>query len=289
MKEETSAPRLKNPRGWLAAGEGFRKALRLLPDGSFKLFAHLSLEADRRTGRVQATQKELAAALKKSKRAIVTYATELHHKGVCSIRPGENQYSKTTFEICDDYWPYHRGSCVEKKLGDYVAALRGSFIALGCTIGKFGPGDIRTAEEFERRGIPLETVQDAMLMGACRKYVSWLDGRESGEIGSLRYFEALVVEIQHQPFPPGYREYIEMKVKKFAQIWEQQLRTREQCRAWAPQNHSSARDCVMSNHREAGANPEATSRSQSMGSEVLAQNSNHQNRQKETHDDKETR
>jgi len=216
-------PRLKNSKGWLAAGEGFRRALRLLPDGSFKLFAHLSLEADRRTGRVQATQKELAAALNKSKRAIGIYATDLRQKGVCSIWPAKNQYSKTTFEICDDYWPYQREPWVEKELGGYVAAIRESFIALGCTIGMFGPGDVRTAENFERRGIPLETVQDAMLMGACRKYASWLDGGESAPVGSLAYFEALVAEMQHQPLPPGYREYLNMQVKKLALIREQQL------------------------------------------------------------------
>jgi hypothetical protein len=223
MKEETSIPKLKNPKGWLAAGEGFRKALQLLPDGSFKLFAYLSLEADRRTGRVQASQKELAAALKKSKRAIGIYATQLHHKGICSIWPGENQHSKTTFEIRDDYWPYHREPRVEKELGGYVPAIRESFIALGCTIGSFGQGDVRTAENFERRGIPLETVQDAMLMGACRKYASWLDGGESAPVGSLAYFEALVAEMQHQPLPPGYREYLNMQVKKLALICKQQL------------------------------------------------------------------
>lgn len=224
-----STAKLKNTSGWLAAGERFRRALRLLPDGSFKLFAHLSLEADRRTGRVQATHKQLAAALNKSKRAIGIYATDLRHKGVCSIWPAKNQYSKTTFEICDDYWPYQRKPCVEKEPGSrYVAAIRQSFLALGCTIGKFGPGDIRTAEAFEKRGIPLETVQDAMLTGACRKYASWLDGRESAPVGSLSYFEALVAEMQHQPLPPGYRDYLNMQVKKLALIWKQQLWWKQQ-------------------------------------------------------------
>jgi hypothetical protein len=252
---------LNNPQGRLAAGEGFRKALRLLSDGGFKLFAHLSLEADPRTGRVHATQKELAAALKKSKRVIGTYATELHHKGICSIRQGENQYAKTAFEICADYWPYQREACVEKDWQGYVAAIRGRFIALGCTIDRFGPGDIRTAEDFEKRAIPLETVQDALLLGACRKYVSWLDGRESGQIGSLRYFESIVVEIQHLPFPPGYREYLASKVKKFAQIREQQLRMRERSQTGTPQSQSSVQDGA-SNHRKAGADPEGASRSQ---------------------------
>jgi len=222
MKEERSIPRLKNPKGWLAAGEGFRKALRLLPDGSFKLFAHLSLEADRRTGRMQASPKELAAILKRSRRTIGIYSAELCHKGICSIWRGENQHSKTTFEICDDYWPYHRQPRAEKELGEYVAAIRENFIALECTIGSFGPGDIRIAEKFERRRIPLETVQDAMLTGACRKYASWLDGRESAPIGSLAYFEALVEEMQRQPLAPGYRDYLNMQVKKLALIWKQQ-------------------------------------------------------------------
>jgi hypothetical protein len=230
MKEERSMPKLKNPKGWLAAGEGFRKALRLLPDGSFKLFAHLSLEADRRTARVQASQKELAAILKKSRRAIGIYSAELRHKGICSIWPGEDQHSKTTFEICDDYWPYHRQPRVEKELGEYVAAIRESFIALECTTGRFGPGDIPTAENFERRGIPLETVQDAMLTGACRKYASWLDGRESAPIGSLAYFKALVEEMQHHPLPPGYRDYLNMQVKKLALIWKQQTWMKQRVR-----------------------------------------------------------
>ena len=217
-----SMPRLKNPTGWLAAGEGFRKALHSLPDGSFKLFAYLSLQADRRTGRVQATHTELAAALNKSRRTIGIYATELRRKGVCSICPANNQHSKTIFQIRDDYWPYQGEPGIEKELTSYVAAIRESFIALGCTTGRFGSGDVRTAENLERRGIPRETVQDAMLMGACRKYASWLNGGKSEPIGSLSYFKALVAEMQDQPLPPGYREYFNMQARKLALIWKQQ-------------------------------------------------------------------
>jgi len=218
-----STAKLKNIGGWFAAGDSFRRALRLLPDGSFKLFAHLSLEADRRTGRLHATHTELAAALNKSSRAIGIYATDLRQKGFCSIWRAKNQYSRTTFEICDAYWPYHRESCVEKEPESaYVAAIRQSFLALGCTMGKFGPGDIRKAQDFERRGIRLETVQDAMTTGACRKYASWLDGHESVPIGSLSYFEPVVAEIEHQPLPPGYPDYMKMQLKKLDLIWKQQ-------------------------------------------------------------------
>src|SRR2546427_10344233 len=56
-------PTLKEPTGWFAAGRSFRQALTLLSDGAFKLFAYICLEADRRTGRFETTQRELAQAL----------------------------------------------------------------------------------------------------------------------------------------------------------------------------------------------------------------------------------
>jgi len=92
---------LKEATGWFAAGDAFRKALVLLSDGAFRLFAYLCLEADRPTGRLRATHKELATALKKSKRIIGTYVAELEAGGVCHVRPGKNQFAGTIFEsIC---------------------------------------------------------------------------------------------------------------------------------------------------------------------------------------------
>ena len=226
MKRATLPPRIKEPKGWIAAGDGFRRASRLLSDGAFKLFVHLALEADSRTGCVQATYKALAADLKKSKRAVGTYSAELSEKEICKVRPGGNQYCKTTFEICESYWPYerdtHSGVCEPES---YVAAIQKTYLELGCTKAKFGPGDARIAQEFERQGVPVEVVEDAMLMGACRKYSSWLEGRESEPIGSLAYFETLVAEIQRKPFPEGYREYVRAKNMKFAEAWAENKRS----------------------------------------------------------------
>lgn len=221
--------RLKNPTGWLAAGEGFRRALLLLSDPGFKLFAHLSLQACRITGCVQTTADDIAMALNKSRETIEIAIDELRQKGVCSARPAKKQPpSLMAFLICDEYWPYQRELHVEMELGDYVAAIRESFLALECTAGKFGGGDIRKAMEFEKRSLPLETVQDALITGACRKFTSWLDGRISAPIGSLAYFEDLVLEMADHPLPPGYREYLNMQVKKLALIWKQQLWMKQQ-------------------------------------------------------------
>jgi hypothetical protein len=225
MKRATLSPRIKQPKGWIAAGDGFRRASRLLSDGAFKLFVHLALEADSRTGCVQATYKDLAADLKKSKRVIGTYSAELSEKEICKIRPGENQYCKTTFEICESYWPYERETHSETiESESYVAAVQKTYLSLGCTKAKFSAGDARKAREFEQQGVPLEVIEDAMLMGACRKYSSWLEGRDSEPIGSLAYFENLVAEVKRQPFPQGYSEYLRMKTRKFSSIWDEKKR-----------------------------------------------------------------
>jgi hypothetical protein len=99
---------LKEATGWFAAGDTFRKALDLLSDGAFRLFVYLCLESDRRFGRFQATHKELAAALGKSKRVIGAYISELEAGGICHVKSGKNQFAGTILEISDNYWPYHR-------------------------------------------------------------------------------------------------------------------------------------------------------------------------------------
>ena len=218
---------LKEATGWFAAGDAFRKALALLSDGAFRLFAHICLEADRRTGRFRTTHKELAAALGKSKRAIGTYVVELQTEGVCILKPGKNQFAGTIFEVSDSYWPYHRAAvCSEPpEQKAYVDSVRECFLSLGCGSGQFGAAEIATAGNLHRRGIPLAVLNDAMLMGACRKYISWIEGHALEPIRSLAYFEALITEVLEEPFPPGYSAYLRKKVKQLAEAWNESIKS----------------------------------------------------------------
>lgn len=217
---------LKEPAGWFAAGASFRRALRTLSDGAFKLFAHICMEADRRTGRFEAVQAELAKAIGKSRRIVGRYVEELQSKEVCTVRSARNQHTRTCFEIRDNYWPYRRAEEAEpgnaEVRNSYVETVKHRFVAIGCTVGSFSRQDARLAENFQRRGIPLETLQHAMLMGAVRKYVSWLNGASSPPIGSLAYFSALVSEIQERPLPAGYEEYLQRKVMQLGRAWSKQ-------------------------------------------------------------------
>lgn len=152
MAIETQALRktglkLKTLSGWFAAGASFKRALSMLSDGAFKLFAYISLEADRGTGRYEATQTDLAGVLGKSRRIIGKYIAELKRGGICTVTVGRNQYARSTFEILDDYWPYHRLATAEdanRKETVYVAAVRDTFMAIGCGSGRFNSSDEKT-------------------------------------------------------------------------------------------------------------------------------------------------
>lgn len=219
--------RLKKATGWFAAGDAFRNALTSLSDGAFRLFVYLCLEADRRTGRFRATHKELAKVLRKSKRVIGTYVAELEAEGICLVQPGKNQFAGTMFEISDNYWPYHRAAndleSPEQKA--YVESIRECFLGLGCGSGRFGAAETAAAHHLHRRGIPVGVIEGAMLMGACRKYMSWFEGRALEPIQSLAYFEQVIAEVQEKPLPPGYSSYLRKKLKEFAETWNELVKS----------------------------------------------------------------
>lgn len=227
MSEGPPRLALKQAGGWFAAGTACRKASSLLSDGAFKLFFHLCLDADRRTGSLRVTHKELAAALKKSKRAIGTYVAELESKAICRVHRGTNQFAASTFTIADSFWPYHRLDTGPDSPEEsaYVSSVREWFLSFGCVSGKFGAADVEIATQMHRRGIPLAVVETAMLLGACRKYGSWLQGQALEPILSVRYFEGLIAEIQKEPLPPGYSGYLRKKIRQLTDMWNQSVKS----------------------------------------------------------------
>jgi hypothetical protein len=245
--------RLKQSAGWFPADDSFVKALTVLSDGAFKFFTFLCLKANRRTGQHQATQRELAVRLGKSRRIIGSYIAELQERGICKVQLARNQYARTIFEICDDYWPYERKASSWPTLSDssgptkpsrqecpsldstathpeenskqaemhYVEAIRQAFVSIGCTRGIFRSSDESIARTFYDRGVSLSVVQDALVLAACRKYISWLNNGASEPIGSLHYLEPLVKEVQQRPFPPGYQEHMRYELQKLSRLWNE--------------------------------------------------------------------
>jgi hypothetical protein len=214
--------RLKKPNGWFPAGDNFLQAMPQLSDGAFKLFVFLCLNADRQTAMYMVGHRSLASAIGKSRPATEGYIAELKNKGFCSVSPSRIPYVGTSFRINERYWPYQSSdqNAVEEDSSDYVNHVRHLFLGLGCTSGRFGPPEAAQACNLEKRGVSLQELEDAIIVGACRKYVSWLSNGPSDPIASLNYFESLIEEIRERPFPPGYRHYMRMEVKKLSEQWE---------------------------------------------------------------------
>jgi biotin operon repressor len=211
---------LKEPTGWFAAGSGFQKALAILSDGSFKMFVWMCLQADRHTGQLEITHRQLARTLGKSRRAIGTYVQELTQLGFCHITAGSNQHAASRLVIADEYWPYHRESqLLQEDLRQesaFITALRENYLTLGCGRGRFSPADVRKARQWWRRGVPQQVILDALLLGACRKWLAAAMETTTLPIGSLAYFEPLLEEVSQKPLAEDYRQYVKLKLEKLA-------------------------------------------------------------------------
>jgi len=227
--------RLKQPAGWFAADASFETALLVLSDGAFRLFAWICLNADRHTGHFQSTHRELSIALSRSRRSIGNYIMELEEKEICRVQSATNQHGRTSFEVFEIYWPYERipsnndEGQTDQSLELYVGKIREAYLTLGCATGSFSAADRCTAVELYKRGIAVSVVEDAILLGCARKYVSSLNaggstGNETGSrapIGSLAYFEPLFEEVNLTPFSSDYRRYLRAKANAYVQHYKQ--------------------------------------------------------------------
>ena len=101
-----AACQLKQPQGWFAAGEGFRRALGLLSDGAFKLFVWICLHAERPSGELVFERAELARGLGKSRSALGRHLAELAARRVCEIEPAPNQHRASRLRVLPAFWPY---------------------------------------------------------------------------------------------------------------------------------------------------------------------------------------
>jgi hypothetical protein len=227
--------KLKQSSGWFAAGGGMLQAVELLSDGAFKLFVYVSLNADRSTGRLQMSHSQLARALSKSRRSIVTYLEELASTNVCKIRSASNQHSYGEIEIADHYWPYHKLegsdalSCVstdqhlnqtERQAMDaqanYIDQVKKLFLAYPIVHSSFTEADRKLAERLFREGVSLETMTRALLLGLSRKSISELNSNQQQPIRSLSYFIPLLEEVSQIQVSDQYWRYLRFKLDQWA-------------------------------------------------------------------------
>jgi hypothetical protein len=213
---------LKNPTGWFAAGREVTRALALLSDGAFKLYMHVCLTADRSTGRLKMAQGDIATALKKSRRSIVSYLEELREHQICSLEKARNQHVPGQIEVCDPFWPYvkcHVDQAGGKTLTSYMGAIRQFLAARKCVKPVFNPAGEKLAAQLFRGHVELKQIEHAVLLGCARRYVALLNGTAVGLISGLTYFSAVIQEVLDLQISEDYWQHMASRVDKFEQQW----------------------------------------------------------------------
>jgi hypothetical protein len=211
---------LKQPSGWFAAGREFAQALNLLSDGAFKLYVHVCLSANRHTGCLAVSIDELARGTSQTPERIVTALSELENRAVCAV--SRNGNANLAVEISDRFWPYQKqrdpghASRVE---AEFVGKVRALFLAPACVQASFSAADEKIAMELHRRGVQLDQIARAILLGSARKYVSMINAGVRAPITSLHYFADVVDEVIRMPIPESYWEPLRAKVERMEQQW----------------------------------------------------------------------
>jgi hypothetical protein len=212
---------LKHSHGWFAAGAEVHQALTLLSDTTFKLFLWLCLHADRSTGSLCCACSQMAAALDKSEAEVQVALEELCEKGVA------HWIAEGVIEIVDRFWPYQRASRVAavSDSGSYVGEVRRLFLERVCVRSVFTAADERLVSQLYQKGIPLECVQRAILLGSMRKYVAMFRQGGGTPVTSMHYFVTLLDEVQRVEVGPDYWRYVASKVQALEHQWRQVQQT----------------------------------------------------------------
>src|SRR6516225_6064495 len=152
---------------------------------------------------------------------VVSYLEELRTLDVCTIRSAVNQHAVGEIEICDAFWPYERMAPAHatNDEADYTEQVRLLFQSRRCVESPFSRADQKLAAGFFRQQVRLEQIETALLLGCARKYVAMLNGKISGSITSLAYFQAVVDEVGKLQMSTDYIKYLREGVARLEKQW----------------------------------------------------------------------
>ena len=220
----TSPLILKSPKGWFAAGAEVQKAMTMLSDGAFKLFVYLCLNARRDNGLLETSQTDLARAVKKTSGTIRSHLREMEAAGICRAQFSHHPFARGSIQIAEPFWPYERTNreAPSQDGGDaFVSEIRKMLHARACVRTSFSVADEILARQWFARGIALERIQQAILLGCARKYASWRNNGSQAPISSLQYFQSILEELESQEIPPGYWDYVRFRLQRMETLWKE--------------------------------------------------------------------
>lgn len=99
----------------------------------------------------------------------------------------------------------------------YVAAVVTLYMDMPDTPMRISASDQWLARHFYQDGVPLETVETALLLGSLRRLIRPADSPRLAPIRSLAYFRPVIEELQENPAPENYRDYLRLKLRMVTQ------------------------------------------------------------------------
>ena len=98
----------------------------------------------------------------------------------------------------------------------YVAAVVTAYVDLPDTPLTARAQDYSCAGRFYDDGVPLRTVESALLLASLRRLARPADAAPLPPIRSLAYFRPVIDELLNQPLPDGYLDYLRLKLHNLA-------------------------------------------------------------------------
>jgi hypothetical protein len=107
-------------------------------------------------------------------------------------------------------------SVPESDATAYVSAVILLYVELPETPLSASLQDQRQARRLHDRGVPLQIVESALLLGSLRRLVRPADLPPLTPIRSLAYFQPVIEELLVHPMPDQYLEYLRLKLNRIA-------------------------------------------------------------------------
>jgi hypothetical protein len=218
----SSPLKLKDARNWFAAGIEVQLAINTLTDGAFKVFMHICLNAERKTGILHTTQVELARNLKKSNGTIRKHLVEMEGSGITCNSFSNSPRTRGSVQISPPYRPYEsEGEYQPDDRADrFISEIRTMLQERACIHSSFSTADEVLARQWFDAAVPLEQIRQSILLGCARKYVAWRNNPSiQGPISTLRYFTPILEEIGKQKLDPDYWEFLRSRIQRHEKLW----------------------------------------------------------------------
>jgi hypothetical protein len=95
----------------------------------------------------------------------------------------------------------------------YVAAVITLYLEMPDTPIRVSVSDQWLVHHFHQNGIPLETIETALLLGSLRRLIRPADAPRLSPIRSMAYFRPVIEELLENPAPQNYRDYLRLKLR----------------------------------------------------------------------------